>query len=677
MQRVLQRSRRSARSIAALACVLFSCARAQPTAAPATHAAPVALAPRIVWASADAEVWAWRVVVRGELIGQTTLQECRVELAGRTLPARTHARDFALEVALEPGENVLRARCRDQAGAELVSPELLYVEQLADVPVARAHAEVRDERLVLDGRASTPSEHSRAQLTEYAWFAPGADAEIGRGAERTLPLPEQDGDFVYTLRVRDARGATDTARVLVRVQDGAARVPESAYAARIDDAVVYGVLPPLYGAAPLSGVRAALDRLADLGVSVLWLAPLFATPPGDYGYAVTDFQRVRADYGSADDLEALVRDAHSRGLQVLLDLPANHSSDQHRWFVQAERLGARSHYFDFYARDADGAATHYFDWANLPNFDYDNTEVERFMLEVSSAWVRDFRLDGYRVDAAWGVRLRSPAFWPRWSDALRRIAPAALLIAEAPARDAYYVEHGFDAAYDWTDKVGQWAWQDVWSEPTGVAARLAAAVERGVEAERPGRVLRFLNNNDTGARFITRHGRDMTRVATAALLTLPGVPCLYSFDEVGAEFDPYSELAPLAPHDDEALYAWHRTLIHLRRATPALRGEGFLPFAVDAEREVYAYLRYDTSGSNVALVVLHFAAQPARVTLAMPQRFGQLHDARLRDALSGKTVRLHGNQLELMLAPWEAKVLLPDVSAFARAANPKQRLSSR
>ena len=669
----------------AIACIALSCAPAQPPRAPAAATEAFAT-PQLAWASADAEVWAWRVSVRGELIGGAgSLRQCTVEIAGKALPAITRVRDFALEVELEPGPNVLRARCRDESGAELRTPALRYVEQLADVPTARAGAELRGGELVLEGRGSAPSEHSQAELTEYTWLAPGdgqGEQVIGTGIEQPLAPPAKDGDYVYTLQVRDVRGARDRARVLVRVEDGVASVPDAAVAAPIEDAVVYGVLPPLFAAPPLAlaGVRAALDRLADLGVSVLWLAPVFDTPPGNYGYAVTDFRAVRRDYGSADDLAALVRDAHARGLRVLLDLPANDSSDQHPYFVQAEQLRARSHYFSFYARDALGAATHYFDWVHLPNFAYDNAEVGRFMLEASLYWLRDLDADGFRVDAAWGVRERSPAYFPMWSAALRRVAPAALLIAEASARDAYYRENGFDAAYDWSEGVGQWAWRDVFSQGPGLVTRLHAAVMQSFSAARPGRVLRFLNNNDTGQRFITRHGEAMTRAATVALLTLPGIPCLYSFDEIGAEYEPYGQLQPIAAGENEGLLSFHKTLIHLRRATPALRDVGFSPLAVDGRREIYAYVRSDTAATQFVLVALHFAAGAERVTLAIPERFGPLRDGRLRDALSGATVRAQGGRLAIELGDFDAKVFVLDTSAVAGspAAKPRpRRLSSR
>jgi cyclomaltodextrinase / maltogenic alpha-amylase / neopullulanase len=320
----------------------------------------------------------------------------------------------------------------------------------------------------------------------------------------------------------------------------------------LERSVLYGVLPPLYGPRGLRDVTAALDSLASLGIDALWIAPAFVAAKGDYGYAVRDYFQVRQDYGGSEALRERVERAHLRGLRVILDLPANHTSSEHRYFVQASQLRERSHYFGFYDRDAAGHSTHYFDWVHLPNLSFAHAEVARFMQEAGAYWVRELAVDGYRVDAAWGVRERNPDYWPRFNAELRRIDPEVALIAEASTRDPYYLAHGFDAAYDWTDQLGHHAWGHVFSEPRGIAVRLDRALRELVESGAdPRRTLRFLNNNDTGARFISRHGAGLTRVATAALLTLPGIPCLYSFDEVGAEYEPYAELVAVRTQNPE------------------------------------------------------------------------------------------------------------------------------
>jgi ABC-type spermidine/putrescine transport system permease subunit II len=261
-----------------------------------------------------------------------------------------------------------------------------------------------------------------------------AGHDPGSDRVRPVPAPARQGDHP-----RRRQGLS----VGVAVDDTPAWV---------DDAVLYGVVPSRFGPDGLRSVTARLPDLADLGVNALWLSPIAASPPGDYGYAVTDYLAVDPRHGTADDLRDLVRAAHGHGLRVLLDIVPNHTSDRHPFFREAEAGGPGSRYWDWYDRDAAGRATHYFTWTNLPNLNFANPEVREHVLEMSRFWVREFDVDGYRVDVAWGVQERAPDFWPRWRRELKALKPDLLLIAEASARDPRYVGHGFDAAYDWTGR---------------------------------------------------------------------------------------------------------------------------------------------------------------------------------------------------------------------------------
>jgi hypothetical protein len=256
--------------------------------------------------------------------------------------------------------------------------------------------------------------------------------------------------------------------------------------------------------------------------------------------------------------------------------------------------------------------TTYFDWENLKNLNYDNPEVQRYMIEAFAYWVREFGIDGFRADAAWGVRERAPEFWPRLRDELKRIDPDLLLLAEASARDPYYDVVGFDAAYDWTNRLGEWAWHDAFEAGASTAARLRAALigSRSVEADGPmprsgALVFRFLNNNDTGERFVSRYGVARTRLAATMLLTLPGLPLLYTGEEVGAEFEPYDEGPMLSWTDPHGLREHYARLVALRRDHAELRSERLEILKTSHPESVLAYLRPGEQRADDIIVLLN------------------------------------------------------------------------
>jgi cyclomaltodextrinase / maltogenic alpha-amylase / neopullulanase len=223
--------------------------------------------------------------------------------------------------------------------------------------------------------------------------------------------------------------------------------------------------------------------------------------------------------------------------------------------------------------------------------------VARFMMEAFSYWVREFGIDGFRVDAVWGIKERNPEWLTTFLAEMNRIKPDSLLIAEASARDEFYFEQGFDAAYDWTDELGHWAWSDALGgiAPIG-EAMVDVLTDGGQGYHENALVMRFLNNNDTGQRFVSTYGVDFYRIALAMLLSLPGLPCLYSGDEVGAEFRPYSQTEPIDWKDHNGLRDHTKKLIALRRGTPALHSRESLPLSVEPATPLFAYQRGGEGG---------------------------------------------------------------------------------
>src|SRR3954464_10433267 len=106
-------------------------------------------------------------------------------------------------------------------------------------------------------------------------------------------------------------------------------------------AVVYQIYPRSFadsdgnGIGDLAGITAHLDHLSALGVDVIWLSPVYPSPQDDAGYDISDYRDIDPTFGSLDELDALVRAAHHRGMKLVMDLVVNHTSDEHPWFVEA------------------------------------------------------------------------------------------------------------------------------------------------------------------------------------------------------------------------------------------------------------------------------------------------------------------------------------------------------
>src|SRR5262245_24073106 len=106
------------------------------------------------------------------------------------------------------------------------------------------------------------------------------------------------------------------------------------------DAVVYQIYPRSFadasgdGVGDLDGLRAHLDHLQWLGVDAMWLSPIYPSPMADFGYDVADYCDVEPLFGDLATFDALLAEAHDRGLRVLLDWVPNHTSDRHPWFVE-------------------------------------------------------------------------------------------------------------------------------------------------------------------------------------------------------------------------------------------------------------------------------------------------------------------------------------------------------
>ena len=193
------------------------------------------------------------------------------------------------------------------------------------------------------------------------------------------------------------------------------------------EAVVYQIYPRSFkdfngdGIGDLKGVESKLDYVKSLGVDVIWLNPIFSSPNADNGYDISDYRGIMKEFGSMQDFDNLLAGIHKRGLKLVLDLVANHSSDQHEWFKQS-RSSRTNPYRDYYhwwpaekgkpafrpgSFEVDGSGwrfdsltnayyLHYFS-NKQPDLNWENPKVRKEIFDMMNFWFNK-GVDGFRMD---------------------------------------------------------------------------------------------------------------------------------------------------------------------------------------------------------------------------------------------------------------------------------------
>jgi alpha-amylase len=423
------------------------------------------------------------------------------------------------------------------------------------------------------------------------------------------------------------------------------------------------------GVGDFNGITAKLDYLndsnpettSDLGVTGIWLMPINPSP-SYHGYDVTDYYSVNPDYGTMDDFENMVNEAHARGIRVIIDLVLNHTSSQNPWFVGS--WDPVSPYHDWYIWSDTkpyyagpwgqqvwypSHSQYYYAlfWDQMPDLNYNNPAVTAEMENVVKFWL-DAGVDGFRLDAARhlieeGALQENTTSTHDWYKQFRlfykTINPDAVTVGEVwddlNAIKAYLQGDELDLAYQFG-----LAEAFVSSANDGNAGTAIGELKLTYKLLPPLQYAPFLTNHDQD-RTLSQLGGDINKakVTASMLLTAPGVPFLYYGEEVGLlgekpdedirrpmqwSSDQYSGFSTTFPweslgpdwetnnvvsetDDPTSLLSYYRTLIQIRNEHAALRiGD---TFAVHADNPaLYCILRASTE--EVVLVVINLSDAP-------------------------------------------------------------------
>lgn len=204
-----------------------------------------------------------------------------------------------------------------------------------------------------------------------------------------------------------------------------------------NEKVAYQIYPKSFcdsdgdGIGDLQGIISKLDYLRDLGVDIVWLSPIYVSPLADQGYDIADYYNIDPRFGTMDDMDELLREAHKRDMYILMDLVVNHCSDEHEWFRKAAEDPDGKYGKYFYLERTDDPSTlcnwrSYFGgsvWDKLPGHDdiyylhlfhkkqpdlnWENPELREDVYKMINWWL-DRGLDGFRLDAIINIKKALP-----------------------------------------------------------------------------------------------------------------------------------------------------------------------------------------------------------------------------------------------------------------------------
>lgn len=372
----------------------------------------------------------------------------------------------------------------------------------------------------------------------------------------------------------------------------------------------------------LRGIIDNISYIKDLGVNLIYLNPVF-TALSYHKYDTVDYYKVDPCLGTNDNLKELVEICHSNGIRVMLDIVFNQSSNKFFAFRDVVENGANSGYAGWYHIESfpvkGGKAPNYETFGfyeTMPKFNTDNLEVEEYLLDVARYWVREYDVDGYRLDVANEL---PHEFWRRLRHEMDKLKKDFVLIGEVwhdasswIGRDQFHSVMNFPLMY---------AIWEFFGLNSVNAHQFSEAVNRLTmlyPKDNTQAMMNFIDNHDV-ARFFTIAGAnvDKLKMAAAFIMTYVGLPSVYYGDEKGVEGRDINDARrKMIWEDDErsaSIHSCFKKLIRLRRENEELIYGDYRPLHADNAGNVYSFAR--VLDQNSIICVFNNATNATSVSL--------------------------------------------------------------
>ena len=422
------------------------------------------------------------------------------------------------------------------------------------------------------------------------------------------------------------------------------------------------------GVGDLRGVTQSLDYLQKLGIKGIWLMPITDSADHDHGYATTDFRHIDPQYGTLADFDTLIKEAHARGIGIIMDYVINHSAAQHPMFESASRgpdhafrdwfvwqdiapMGWNIWGKDPWTQTSNGAYFGTFG-AHMPDFNFRNPAVIQYHQDSLRYWLNR-GLDGYRLDAVPHLIENNARDWNDQPESRQLTGELKNLINAYSKRTTVCEATAKPQDYAKPDLCGS-------SFAFGHQYELIKAAKGDVKAiekvaqyfvTAPASMATFLSNHDlfAGKRAWDQFAGNEAqyRLAAASYLLQPGTPFIYYGEEIGlagalglfadgplrspmswtsepqgggfTTGKPFRPIAPNSQHfnasaqqkNARSLWSFYQAMLQLRNGLPSIsRGSYEAPFV---QGQLMGFQR--TSGSETSLVLVNYGKSAARTTV--------------------------------------------------------------
>jgi cyclomaltodextrinase len=469
--------------------------------------------------------------------------------------------DYQTQCDLIHGLNQFVVRVREKNGTRYLSDTLSLDFPEPRIPEPGIELAMKNGSLFLSAIPNDPQNQTVSCAWSNGSMNPVLLTDLEGRTETALPIavPDDPGDYRIRLMVTDPEGYHQSTQTFFSVrQDGSVIIPESQTVPQwVKDAVIYSVFIRSFteGGTLLDAIE-RLPTLRDMGFNVLWVLPVMDVEGVldqnyNIGYSIVDFYNVEPVYGSNQDFKTFVSAAHEQGLRVILDVTPNHTSHLHPFAEDIRLNGITSRYWDFYQHEfiphnsygmeqslsTEGFVYYSGFTSNLLNWNWSDAEARQYMLDVYQYWLREYDIDGFRLDVYWGPhgRYGQDGFDRPLRAALKSAKSDILILGETGGTgggtEDQYADRGggMDMGYDWN------LFWTIHPFPS-----ISALHEKLVNAGyRPGEnsfFFRFLENHDE-IRVANRYN-DFYRTipVSAAVFLSTGIPMLYQGQEVGMGF---------------------------------------------------------------------------------------------------------------------------------------------